>query len=63
MESLSSLAAVQDGVETGYVHLTGVPRIAHKFGRDSKEVQQARDMLRLSVDVSLHTVHKKNCFA
>lgn len=51
LQSMAQAASAQEN-NGGSVHLTGIPQLAFRFGKDSTEVQQAKEMLRLTVDVS-----------
>lgn len=50
---MRDLAAVADGAyDKATLHLSGLKEIAKKFGPDSTEVKRAKEMLRLTLDVS-----------
>jgi hypothetical protein len=50
-QSLAELAGIETQ-GTSQVRLTGLSDVAHKFGRESSELRDAKEMMRLSVDVS-----------
>lgn len=54
-QSLAELASIETQGTT-QVRLTGLSDIAHKFGRESSELRDAKEMMRLSVD-SVVTSH------